>query len=361
MDTSIRPRTSSLVAALLFSVGALGCQSFKTTDEGLRAYQANEFKLAVDEWEPLAKDGDADAQFFIAVMYEEGRGVAPDPIEAQEWYQRAAAQGHAHAQLNLGLMYFHGSGVQQSHAKAHSWFLTAAENGLPEARGNLGVLYLKGEGVEQNLHQAKAHFELAAEGGDGRSQRILAEMHAEGLGTDADPAQAGEWMQSAAESGDIEAQVHHGAALLRDGRADEAYPILSAAALAGQWEAQFLLGWMHQTGQGAPRDQSLARAWLQSAAESGSALARTGAAMSLIQSADEPTDAAATDAAGWLQLAADSGFAAAQYDLGLAYLQGRGVARDQRMGREWLRRSARQGFPDAREKLAIIGEYPRTR
>ena len=35
------------------------------------------------------------------MMYEEGRGVEVDPIEAQEWYQRAANQGHAHAQLNL--------------------------------------------------------------------------------------------------------------------------------------------------------------------------------------------------------------------------------------------------------------------
>ncbi|MDL2226036.1 hypothetical protein LJB86_00030 [Deltaproteobacteria bacterium OttesenSCG-928-M10] len=37
----------------------------------------------------------------VGYFYESGRGVSPDPIEAQEWYKKAAEQGHSAGAANL--------------------------------------------------------------------------------------------------------------------------------------------------------------------------------------------------------------------------------------------------------------------
>ena len=58
-----------------------------------------------------ANRGDAEAQFNLALCYDEGKGVAIDQAEAVRWYRRAADQGDASAQHNLGVCYSQGTGV----------------------------------------------------------------------------------------------------------------------------------------------------------------------------------------------------------------------------------------------------------
>ena len=45
-------------------------------------------------------------------MYEHGRGVQRDDVEAIEWYRKAANQGYAIAQTSLGRMCKKGRGGQ---------------------------------------------------------------------------------------------------------------------------------------------------------------------------------------------------------------------------------------------------------
>ena len=59
-------------------------------------------------------------------MYDEGRGVPQDDMEAVRWYRRAAEQGDADAQVNLGFMYDEGRGVPQDDVQAHKWYNLAA-------------------------------------------------------------------------------------------------------------------------------------------------------------------------------------------------------------------------------------------
>ena len=52
-----------------------------------------------------AEQGDAEAQWNLAVMYANGKGgLNKDLKEAAKWYLRAAGQGVAEAQYNLGEM-----------------------------------------------------------------------------------------------------------------------------------------------------------------------------------------------------------------------------------------------------------------
>jgi localization factor PodJL len=47
-------------------------------------------------------------------------------VQAAQWFRRAAEQGYAKAQNNLGVMYEHGRGVPQDSIQAHLWYNLAA-------------------------------------------------------------------------------------------------------------------------------------------------------------------------------------------------------------------------------------------
>ena len=70
-------------------------------DKVLEASRAGDCKTALQEWRPLAEQGNAAAQFNLGQMYFEGEGVPQDDDEALKWYRLAAEQGIAAAQSNL--------------------------------------------------------------------------------------------------------------------------------------------------------------------------------------------------------------------------------------------------------------------
>src|SRR5947207_5841323 len=65
-------------------------------------------------------------------MYDNGRGMTQDCIEAARWYRKAAEQGNLSAQSNLGVMYYRGQGVTQDYVEAHVWFNLAASKSSGE-------------------------------------------------------------------------------------------------------------------------------------------------------------------------------------------------------------------------------------
>lgn len=56
---------------------------------------------------------------------------------------------------------------------------------------------------------------------------------------------------------------------------------------------------------------------------------------------------------------ADEGSDHAQYELGLRYLEGKGTKADEKLGREWLAKAAKQGHTQATKKLAELGPEPK--
>ena len=108
-----------------------------------------------------ANAGDADAQFNLGLMYDNGRGVPQDDGEAVAWYRQAAEQGHASAQFNLGVAYRDGQGVPQDDVEAERWWRKAAMQGDAEAQFNLGLAYENGFGVPKDGVEAYKWFTLA--------------------------------------------------------------------------------------------------------------------------------------------------------------------------------------------------------
>lgn len=100
---------------------------------GYQSYLKGEYSDAYEEWLPLAELGDAEAQYNLGVMYDEGAGRAVDLTLAAEWYQKAAEQGFIDAQTNLGIMYLGGHGVSKDLDSARKWLQKAADQGDAEA------------------------------------------------------------------------------------------------------------------------------------------------------------------------------------------------------------------------------------
>src|ERR1019366_6419097 len=76
----------------------------------------------------------------LRTMYEKGRGVAQDDVEAAKWYRLAANQGHAQAQFNRGVAYDNGRGVVQDEVLAHLWFNLSVAQGNQEAAKNRDIV-----------------------------------------------------------------------------------------------------------------------------------------------------------------------------------------------------------------------------
>lgn len=115
---------------------------------------------------PLARQGNANAEYNLGVLYDNGYGVARDYQKAMHWYRKAAAQHFARAEHNLGVMYEMGHGVPKDLKQAGQWFERAARDGEPASQNNLAVLYVRGEGVPKDMGKAAMWAARAAKAGN---------------------------------------------------------------------------------------------------------------------------------------------------------------------------------------------------
>jgi len=72
-------------------------------------------------------------------MFKTGDGVPQDAVEAAQWYRRSAKQGDTDAQYYLAIMLRNGEGVEQNHREATKWNMRAAEQGYELAKFNLNL------------------------------------------------------------------------------------------------------------------------------------------------------------------------------------------------------------------------------
>lgn len=85
-----------------------------------------------------AKGGDADAQYNLAICYDEGKGTDKNEKEAARWYAAAAEQGDADAQFSLGVCYHEGKGVDKDDEKAVELWTKSAKQDNQDAKFILG-------------------------------------------------------------------------------------------------------------------------------------------------------------------------------------------------------------------------------
>jgi uncharacterized protein len=143
----------------------------------------------------LANKGDAEAQYHVGMMYNNGIGTQKDPRQAFEWFQKSAASsdplgayklgcyydgqgegivaadsnealkyklisakaGYALAQHDVAILY----GRQGNFEEAVKWWKMAGDQGFPDALYSLSGSYFEGKGAPKDLSLAYAYFKLS--------------------------------------------------------------------------------------------------------------------------------------------------------------------------------------------------------
>lgn len=114
-----RKLIGSALFALTFAAGTAAADEFA---DGFLAAEQNDYQSAARNWQPLAQDGHAAAQFNMALLYHSGAGGQYDEARAVKWYHKAAENGHPVAQEFLAAAYAEGwFGLKKDKKQARYW------------------------------------------------------------------------------------------------------------------------------------------------------------------------------------------------------------------------------------------------
>lgn len=149
-----------LLASAFTILLCAGLSAAADLESGRRAYERKDYATALKEFMPLAEQGNADAQAFLAKMYWMGNGVLKDPERAIKWFKASAVQGNADAQFFLGSYYLL---PHRDIAEGLKWLRLSAEQGNQDAQLLLGKAYLDGNNeLPRDPIQAEKWLRLAA-------------------------------------------------------------------------------------------------------------------------------------------------------------------------------------------------------
>lgn len=234
-NPSILPMTLHfrlLLGAIIITIFALPVQaeSFK---QAKKFFASADYSAAIEELQPLAKAGNADANNLLGEIYLHGLGVQTNIAKAKSLFESGARTGHldslnnldgildaeyrlelktveplatsgnAQAQNRLGRMYEFGQGQDINPKAAFAWYQKAAAQNYMEGNMNLARSYNFGLGTEQNLIKAEAGYLANAQAGHIDSMFFLGTMHFAQISQAADDAdrQAYAWLKVAADQG----------------------------------------------------------------------------------------------------------------------------------------------------------------
>ncbi|THD76789.1 hypothetical protein E7681_02820 [Thalassobius vesicularis] len=320
-----------------------------------------DFKSAFNWFLAAAENDYLEAKYELSRAYSRGDGVAENVEQALHWLTEAASGGHAEAQFYLALALDNGQGTQQNRNEALNWFTRAAENGYPVAYRVLGRKYLEGDGVQPNPTEALRWLQKGAERRDTVAEYHLGRAFSGAFGIPADPQRSWNFYKLASDAGMAEATTAM-ARMLDEGMGvpvdrQNAVTLYRMALEQGDPAAALRLGQMAGAGlldglapphlavpwaiAAAAQGDQAALDWVHAQADQGLRPARTAYGIWLAEH-DQPADAIA-----YFRPAAEEGDTEAQFRLGMAYSTGAGLDQDVVQAHSWLNIAAAGGHSEA--------------
>jgi TPR repeat protein len=262
--------TAFVSAAAVLASFLLGCPVARAGfDEGQAAFDAKDYALAMHEWSAGAEQGDARAQYHLAILYERGLGTEKNIPEAFKWARLAAQNGEPNAQFALSMLYAHGGEVDKDEAEAAKWFkrgVDSAHSGNSTAQYLLSGMYETGQGVEKDDTVAITWLRSAADLGNAAAQAKLGERYAQGRLVERNQTEAEVWLGKAATQREAKAtslllpMLRQDFASAKDDLS--AVEALRKAAELDDPTSQYLLGMSYWFGRGVARDPVQACTWI---------------------------------------------------------------------------------------------------
>lgn len=141
----------------------------------------------------------ADAMHLVGMCRQGGLGGAPDKVQAETAYTRAAAMGFPKSKCALGQMLMT---EPQRAARGLALCQEAAAAGDADAQMAVGDAYFGGRVGTRDFVAARKWYEMAARQNKADAARKLGEMYARGDGGRKDTKKAMEWWTAAEKAGD---------------------------------------------------------------------------------------------------------------------------------------------------------------
>ena len=169
------------------------------------------YKKAKKILEPLAKDGDSQAQYILATTYQDGKGVSKDIKKAILWHKKASNGGNLSATKALAILYYLGAKDLPKDANmSFGYYLKAARKGDRESAYNVGYMYENGFGSKRDISKAIYWYNISAKSDFVDAKFRLATLYYTGLGIKKDINKAIYWYREAGADGDKEALYNLG-------------------------------------------------------------------------------------------------------------------------------------------------------
>ena len=114
-----------------------------------------------------AQAGNPEAQYALATLYKEGRGVPKDLAEAARLLAASALADNTDAQVEYAIALFNGTGVERNEPVAAGFLRKAARKGSAIAQNRLANVLAVGRGVPADPVAAIKWHLVAKAGGVG--------------------------------------------------------------------------------------------------------------------------------------------------------------------------------------------------
>lgn len=299
--------------------------------------------------------GICEAYLNLGSVYFDGIAVQKDAKRAFEYFQKAIENGLYGGYVNIGKCYFEGSGVRQDYKKAFKNFEIAAQKGFAAGCYGVALCYQLGKGTRKNMEKAADYYQKAANQNLAVAETNLAQLYLNGTGVNKDLRKAYDLFLKAAQDGDpsgyanVGTMYHSGQYVNKD--VDKAIEYYNKAADMGNLGGLLNLAIMYQTGNGVSVDGNKAVSYYERACK----IDNTGAAYynlgTLYYSGCGSVSQDYKKAYDMFVRSAAVNYAPAQYNLGVMYLNGQYVEKDERMGISYMEKAARQKFQPAVEYM----------
>ncbi len=330
-----------------------------------------------------ALQGYPQAQYYLAMFFEQGIGVPQDLSHAIQWYlisekqgvteaniklqniqsslvrvesetqhksdstlaepedekatfllyRSSAGIGNSTADYQLGNAYEYGKGVQRNFSEAIKWYKSAKNKGNPEA-------YLRLQNILSSLNSADAHTQYKAaaafiEQGDEKTAFLL--------------------YQSSADQGHAAAEYQLGICYQFGAgvtiNQEQAFRCYKKSAAGNHVNAYYKLGDCYREGIGVAEDSKEALRHYKLAAERGSAIANYQLGICYEKGIGTPKNE--KEAFEHYEISAELGYARARYQVGICYEGGIGVIEDKKEALRNYQLSAEQGNAEANYRLGL--------
>ncbi|WP_245184865.1 SEL1-like repeat protein [Halomonas salinarum] len=307
--------------------------------------------VRAERWlrEAIQADSD-DARVILGRALVEGQAGLDDLPRGMDLLEKAAERNHPLALAQLGSLLMDDERVESQPVIAARYLKRSHELGHPWATHQLGAAYLTGRGVTQDPQRAEELLQNAVDLNQTGAMRLLGEAYLKGDVLHPQPRRGEELLAQAADQGDTTAMTLLGEAYLDgtlEGNPREGIHLLTQAAQQDDGYAMIVLGRVYREGIGVKRDLNEANHWLTRAQEAGHASADD--ALTYVQ-----RDLGAEGNIDALIAAAKGGHPGAMADLGRAYLDGKGIERNQSQAENWLKRAHRAGHAGAGASLGRL-------